>query len=208
MARDLGHLDILLRVVRQRDLLHDSVQDLVLHPVQRHLRHRYIENLQPSKPCGKASENSSLCNDFTPLMRFAMEFILEAWWSYPQTETSCLLEDDNFELLRHVDNGESDRLNLGKDTSSKSVRFCDTVLCLGGSSIWKPSHKFEGKWTDNRERGGSNTSKGINAKFLDCQFDPNPCFTSAQLLATINSTFRPLSTASARNAFQIRVSTA
>ena len=49
----------------------------------------------------------------------------------------------------------------------------------------EPSDRFEGRWMDKRQRGGSNTSQGINAKFLDCNFIRNPGFTFAQLLATI-----------------------
>ena len=44
---------------------------------------------------------------------------------------------------------------------------------------------FKLRLRENREEGGSNTSKGINAQFLDCDFNVNPGLTSAQLLATI-----------------------
>ena len=43
-AGDLGHRDLLLRVVRE-SLLYHSLLDSVLHPAQRGRRHRYIENL-------------------------------------------------------------------------------------------------------------------------------------------------------------------
>ena len=43
MARDLGHLDHLLRVARQMDLFHNSRQDLQ-RPFS-HLRYRNVENL-------------------------------------------------------------------------------------------------------------------------------------------------------------------
>ena len=58
---------------------------------------------------------------------------------------------------------------------------------------------FEGKWIANRQRDGSNTSKGINAKFLDCEFNVNRRFTSVQL-GRSNITSRRLSTKLVRSA--------
>ena len=88
-------------------------------------------------------------------------------------EGDHLLEDNNLEP-RQVGNGESDRLNLGKDPASNSARFSDYVVCPGGE-------RFGGRWIDNRQEGGS-----VNAKFFDCEFDVNPGITSAQLLATLD----------------------
>ena len=45
--------------------------------------------------------------------------------------------------------------------------------------MWKVSGNFEDRWRENREGGGS------NAKFFDCEFNVNPAFASAQLLAAI-----------------------
>ena len=113
-------------------------------------------------------------------MRFAMEhkyrdvqFILNALAGSRVVVTAeghLLLEDDNVESLNVGNWGEA---QSWQRSICKSVHFLRYVffLCLGGSSMWDPSGKCEGRWIVNRREGGSNTSKGINAKCLDCEFN-------------------------------------
>ena len=46
-------------------------------------------------------------------------------------------------------------------------------------------HNVKNRWTKRRQEGELNISKGTNDKFLDCEFNVNPGFTSEQLLAKI-----------------------
>ena len=73
--------------------------------------------------------------------------------------------------------------------------------------MWHPSGTSNGTWNQNRREGGSDASKGINAKLVDSEVNVELGFTSAQLLATLNSTSRRLSTTSTRNAFRRRMPT-
>ena len=98
-----------------------------------------------------------------------------------------MLEDDHFEsfttgkwaMVSPIDSV------MAKIHQAKGYVFRVSVVSLGGSSMWKPSGHFDGRWTDIRQQDGLNTSKSINAKVFDCELNVNPGFTSAQLLATI-----------------------
>ena len=82
-----------------------------------------------------------------------------------------LLEDDNFESFKRGKWSLASPIdsNLTKIHLAKAYVFSDSVLCSGGHAVSKPSENFEGWWMDSRQLGGSNTSKGINAEFLDCE---------------------------------------
>ena len=55
------------------------------------------------------------------------------------------------------------------------------LFCIWWDMRCQYRRKFEGKWIANRQHDGSNTSKGTYAKFLDCEFNFNPRFTSRRL---------------------------
>ena len=93
-------------------------------------------------------------------------------------EGDLLLADDNFESLNKGNwflVSPTDSI-LAKIHQAKAYVFSDTLSCFGETSDAK----------DHRQRDGSNTSKGVTAKFPDCcAFFVHPGFTSVQLLVTI-----------------------
>ena len=103
-------------------------------------------------------------------------------------EGDFLLEGDHFES---VTTGKVALVSpiesvLTKIHDAKAYVFSESSsVSLGASLIWKASGTLEDRWMENRKEGGSNTSKCINAKILESEFNFNPSFTSAQLLATI-----------------------
>ena len=98
-----------------------------------------------SKPCGKASENSPLCDGVTP-EKVTIRSVMEHKHSYvefiferprlkpgglnrrgrPLARTTKLW---NYQTWQ-IDGCESDRLNLGKDPAGKSVRFYPALFCV------------------------------------------------------------------------------
>ena len=83
-------------------------------------------------------KDSSLCHDFTPEE------------SDDEVRDGAQVPRRSVHLERPCrkpggPNGESARLSLGKDTSTKSARFLPFCFsCLGGRSIMDPSGNFEG----------------------------------------------------------------
>ena len=68
---------------------------------------------------------------------------------------------------------------------AEAYMFSDTVPCLRTHFKSKATTTFTSKRRERHPKSVSNTSQGINAKFLVCEFNVNQSFTSAQLLAKI-----------------------
>ena len=61
---------------------------------------------------------------------------------------------------------------------------CSLTLC-SCCSLPRDGKKTKHRWTKCRQKDDSNTSTGINDRFLHCEFNVNRGFTSVQLLAKI-----------------------
>ena len=96
------------------------------------------------------------------------------------TEGDLLLEDELGGQLRT-------RLTRScqKNHQAKSSVFSDSMLCSGTHDQRPVTATFKSRWTKRRQKDESNASKGINDRFLDCEFNVNPGFISEQLLARI-----------------------
>ena len=104
-------------------------------------------------------------------MRSAMEheypdvhfFLLEACWLIT-AEGDFLLEDNHFESSNTSKWAMVSPIEslLARIHQAKNARFLRLLLCLGGSSMWKPSGG-----NLNAQRANRTIQKGINSKFLD-----------------------------------------
>ena len=93
----------------------------------------------------------------------------EPWWFQPQGR-DLFLEDDYFEsfITRKWVMVSPEKLSLGKDPNqAKAYVVYPPCFASGRQLDVGACRKIEGTWVDNRKEGVSNTSKGINAKFLD-----------------------------------------
>ena len=120
----------------------------------------------------------TLSSSWTPLP--------EARW-FLTAEGHFLFEDDYFESFTtgNMGNGESDRLNLGKDPSSKKRTFSPTLF-----GVWEEARC--GKLQINLKAGGQTIAKKADqapqeatTPFFECEVNIQPGFTSSQVLTTI-----------------------
>ena len=110
-----------------------------------------------------------------------VKFSLEAFFEKPMALTAegdLLLENQKNESVKNRTWAVASPMD--SVLSKINHVFSDSSFCLETHGQSKATATYKNRWTTSRQKGNSNTSKGINAKFLVCKFNVNSGFTVAR----------------------------